>query len=162
MEQNEPSDLEIYSRASALGVVSGLRAMLAPALLSYAGSQKSSGNLKNNFLASPKVSIILGMFAAGELIGDKLPFTPNRTEPQGLGGRIVSGAIVGGTLCAANKKSAWTGAAAGALAAIAAAYAGQHIRQALAEKSGVPSAALGVVEDVIAISIGLKALKGEK
>lgn len=159
--KNECSDFEIYAEASALGAVSGLRAMMGPALLSYTASQKATGELKNSFLASPKVSVVLGLLSAGELVGDKLPFTPNRTEPQGLAARIVSGAFVGGTICAAHKKSAWTGIALGALSAIAAAYAGQHIRHTISEESGIPSAALGAVEDAIAIGIGLKTLENE-
>jgi uncharacterized membrane protein len=152
--KNNPSDLEIYFKASALGAVAGLRAFTVPALLGYFAS-----NQENNSSASRKVSAILGLLAAGEIVGDKLPFTPNRTDAPGLIARIISGAAVGGLVCAHGKKSVPAGIAIGVASSVAAAYAGQHIRQAIAEKSGVPSAVLGAVEDAIAIGIGLSALK---
>lgn len=158
-ENANETDLEVYTTAAAIGAVAGLRCMTAPALLSYFASQENAGELGKNPLASTKVSAVLGVAAIGELVGDKLPSTPNRTEPLGLIGRIVSGAFVGGSVCAARKKNILTGALIGAVSSVAAAYAGQNIRIEIAEETGVPSAALGAVEDGIAITIGINALK---
>ncbi len=157
--ENNRSDFETYFKASALGAVAGLRAMTAPALLSYFASNRENNEFENNPLTSRKVSVFLGLLAAGELIGDKLPFTPNRTDAPGLIARIISGAVVGGLVCARRKKSVPAGVAIGALSSVAAAYAGQIIRQTIAEKSGIPSAVLGIVEDAIAIGIGVSVLK---
>ncbi|MGI8788847.1 MAG: DUF4126 family protein [Pyrinomonadaceae bacterium] len=156
------SDFDIYVKAASLGAVAGLRAMTAPALLSYFASRGKNNRLKNNLLASPKISVVCALLAAGELVGDKLPFTPNRMELPGLTARIVSGAFVGGSICAARKKSVWTGAVVGAVSAVAAAYAGQNIRRIISEESGVPSAAIGAVEDAIAIGVGINALKNNE
>lgn len=153
------SDFDIYVKAASLGAVAGLRALTAPALLGYFASSEKDDDLKNNPLASPKVSAAVGLLAVGELVGDKLPFTPNRTEIPGLAARIVSGAFVGGSICAARKKFVLTGAILGAASAVAAAYAGQNIRRIISEESDVPSAVLGAVEDVIAVGIGINALK---
>lgn len=152
--ENNRSDLEVYFKASALGAVAGLRAFAAPALLGYFAS-----NRENNSSASRKIFAVLGLLAAGELVGDKLPFTPNRTDAPGLIARVISGAAVGGLLCARGKKSVPAGIATGAASSVAAAYAGQNIRQAIAEKSGIPDAVVGAVEDAIAIGIGVSALK---
>lgn len=153
------SDFDTYVKAASLGAVAGLRALTAPALFGYFASSGNNENLKNNVLASPKVSATVGLLAVGELVSDKLPFTPNRTEIPGLTARIVSGAFVGGSICARRKKSVLTGAIIGAVSAVAAAYAGQNIRRIISEESGVPSAAIGAVEDAIAIGIGINALK---
>lgn len=152
--ENNPSDLETYFKACALGAVAGLRAFTAPALLGYFAS-----NRENSSSASRKVFVVLGLLAAGEIVGDKLPTTPNRTAAPGLIARIISGAAGGGVVCVRGKKSVPAGIAIGAASSVAAAYAGQHIRQTIAEKSGIPSAVLGAVEDAIAIGIGVSALK---
>ena len=158
-QTKNPSDFEIYTKVFALGTVAGLRAMLAPAFLSYAASRHEKGVSHNNFFASRGVSTVLGLLTVGELIGDKLPSTPNRTEPLGLGARIVSGAVCGGSVCSTGKKSVPLGIALGALTAVAAAYAGQNIRRAAAEQADVHSSIVGAVEDMIAIRIGAAALR---
>jgi len=152
-------DLNTCGQAAALGAVAGLRALMAPALLSYIASNRKNTEFANNFLTSRKISVVLGLLAAGELVGDKLPFTPNRTDALGLVARVFSGAAVGGSICASRKKSVSAGIAIGALSSVAAAYAGQNLRQAIAEQSGISSAVLGVVEDAIAIGIGMKVLE---
>ncbi len=152
--EDNRSDLKTYFKASALGAVAGLRAFTAPAPLSYFAS-----NRENDSSGSRKVAVVLGLLAAGEIVGDKLPTTPDRTEVPGLIARITSGAAVGALVCARGKKSVPAGIAIGAIFSVAAAYAGQHVRQASSNKSGIPSAVLGAVEDAIAIGIGISALK---
>ena len=151
---NNRSDLETYYKASALGTVAGLRALTAPALLGYFAS-----NRENDSSGRRKISVVLGLLAAGEIVGDKLSSTPNRTDAPGLIARIISGAVVGGLVCLRGKKSVPAGIAISTVSAVAAAYAGQYVRQALAEKSGIPSAVFGAVEDAIAIGIGVRSLK---
>ena len=153
------TDSETFTKVAALGAVAGLRAMMAPALLSYAAATRhDKTGLGHGFLASPIISVASALLSAGELVADKLPTTPNRTETVGLAARIVSGATVGGLICAADKKSVATGAALGALAAVAAAYAGQETRRAISRETGIPSPLLGGVEDAIAFGIGATAL----
>ena len=153
------SDFETLSRVISLGAVAGLRAMLAPALFSRAASSYRKADFGDSLLASEYVPAVLGALAVGELVGDKLPQTPNRTELPGLAARIVSGAVVGGSVAAGYKKSVPAGIALGALAAVAAAYAGQNIRRAVSNESGIPSPLLGAVEDLIAVGIATAALQ---
>ena len=155
------SDSETFVKAAALGASAGLRTFTAPALLGFFASRGEKNEFENNLLASPKIAAAVGLLAAGELVGDKLPATPNRTETPGLIARIISGAFVGGSLCAARKKNIRTGIAVGALSAVAAAYAGENIRREIAARTGIPSAALGAVEDAIAIGVGIKALQNK-
>ena len=155
----EISKQNTFAQVAALGAVAGLRAMMPPALFSYAATHGSKQRLGGNFPASPTVYFITALLSAGELIADKLPSTPNRTETVGLAARIVSGGAIGGLLCAADKKSVAAGVALGVATAIAAAYAGQETRRAVSERTGIPSAALGAVEDLIAFGIGAAALE---
>ncbi|MGH9310283.1 MAG: DUF4126 domain-containing protein, partial [Vicinamibacterales bacterium] len=72
--------------AGALGAVSGSRSMLAPALVARAHH------------ASPAAPI-LALLAGGEMMADKMPFIPSRTDALPLAGRIVSGALAGAAVC---------------------------------------------------------------
>jgi uncharacterized membrane protein len=72
--------LKVYVRAATLGFVSGLRSMTPFALLSRlkkANDPSPAGPL-DMFLTLPTVRLLTGLLASGELIGDKLPFTPSR------------------------------------------------------------------------------------
>lgn len=160
-QQTTQTDFDIYTKVAALGAVAGLRAMMAPALLSYFASRPENDEFENNLFASPKTAVVLGLLAAGEFVGDKLPSTPNRTETLGLTARIFSGALVGGLICAAHQKNVRAGSFIGALSAIAAAFAGQHLRSTIANQTGIPSAVLGIVEDAAAVGIGIKTLNNK-
>jgi uncharacterized membrane protein len=87
-----------------MGIVAGSRTLLAPTAVSWAASQ---GWLRIRdprlaFLAQPMTSKVLAGLALGELVGDKLPKTPSRTQPAPLIGRIASGALSGYVIGAAS------------------------------------------------------------
>jgi len=87
-----------------MGIVAGSRTLLAPTAVSWAASQ---GWLRLRdprlaFLAQPMTSKVLAGLALGELVGDKLPKTPSRTQPAPLIGRITSGALSGYVIGAAS------------------------------------------------------------
>ena len=126
--------------AGAFGAVSGSRSMLGPALVARAVS------------SSPPLARILSYLAAGEMAADKLPTIPARTDTLPLFGRIVSGAIVGASVCSRRQRvaCALTGAA-GALVAAYALTAGRRI----AAQRQIPNAVAGAFEDVLALGAGL-------
>ncbi len=100
-QASEDSDVKIVIRALALGGVAGLRAMLAPALFSSKLAQKNPDSAAGKIaeaLAEPKVATALKVLSAGEMIGDKLPKTPDRIAPLPLIARAFSGALVGGAV----------------------------------------------------------------
>ena len=152
------SAAEVYTRAAAIGLVAGLRAMTAPALISYAAAKDEESIAAGDFLARRDVAVVLGVLAFGELIGDKLPNVPNRTEPLGLAARITSGAFAGGYVCAAQRRSVPAGIIIGAVSAVAAAYAGENIRRAAGNGLEIPDAFVGAGEDTIAVAVGIKAV----
>jgi uncharacterized membrane protein len=108
-----------YSTAAALGAITGLRSFSGPAVVA-------------NRLGTPGEAHLADALAVSELIADKLPFMPNRTNPGALAFRAVSGAVCG-YLMAKNKKRThgeklMSAFVAGA-AAVAAAYAGLEFRK---------------------------------
>src|SRR5260370_20696171 len=80
-----------------LGVVTGLRTMTQMLVLcwfAYKGNLPVDGTWAfwTERLAT---AIVFTVLAAGEFIGDKLPRTPNRTDPGPLLARLVFGGLVG-------------------------------------------------------------------
>ena len=140
--------------ATGLGAVAGLRSMAAPAALSRAAQRGDVDGLQDSPLAalgSSKVSTLLTLFEVGELIGDKLPMTPSRTSAPPLLARATSGAFVGAALFVSGGRRPAVGSALGAASAVAAAYAGERLRSAGAQKLGVPDLPLALVEDAVAL-----------
>jgi uncharacterized membrane protein len=102
-------------------------------------------------LGSSKVSALLTLFEVGELIGDKLPMTPSRTSLPPLLGRAASGAVVGGALFTSERHRTVPGAAFGAAAAVAAAYAGERLRALASKRTGLPDPVVALAEDTVVL-----------
>src|ERR1700733_5963484 len=99
-----------------IGVIAGLRAMTAPAAVSWA-ARMGWLHLENTslaFLGFAFTPYIFSVLAIGELIADKLPKTPSRKTPGPFIGRIVTGGLSGAALGAASQ-SVTGGLVAGAL-----------------------------------------------
>ena len=147
-------DSNLALRAAGLGAIAGLRSMAAPAALSRAAAAGRVGGLRDTpfaVLCSSKVSALLTVFEVGELVGDKLPVTPSRTSLPPLLGRAASGAVVGGALFTSERHRTVPGAAFGAAAAVAAAYAGERLRALASEKTGLPDPVVALAEDTVVL-----------
>src|SRR5436305_14503501 len=84
-----------------IGVIAGLRSMTAPAVVSW-GARLGWIDLRGShlaFLGSTTAVIVLSVLALGELVADKLPFTPSRTALLPLSFRVLSGAGCGAAVC---------------------------------------------------------------
>jgi uncharacterized membrane protein len=141
----------VFASAAGIGVVAGLRSMTAPAVVSWSGPAPNSSL---QFLKSKTSTKVLSALAAGELVLDKLPSTPNRTSPGPLIGRIASGAFCGAALCSAARRSVALGAALGGLGAIAGSFAGYHLRRQIHQRFHAPDTAIALAEDALAIEAG--------
>lgn len=131
-----------------LGACAGPRTS-APLLIASWAAARGWIDLKGSplaFLARPNALKVTGPMAVGELIVDKLPSTPHRTEPVGVAARAVSGAVSGAALAGGRSPAA---ALAGAAGALAATYAGHAIRTRLSRQLG-RDAPVAVVEDLLA------------
>jgi uncharacterized membrane protein len=151
--------------AVGLGAVAGIRSMTPPALLSRAASRGEIRGIEKTrfgFLASPGVARLFTVLAAGEISADKLPFSPDRTSIPGLAGRLATGALVGAALFSADGRGGATGGTLGAASALAASYLSFYLRTGAQERFGLPNPALGIVEDAVALSVGLLSLRSAR
>src|SRR5688572_21242741 len=140
-----------YLLALLIGVIAGLRAMTAPAVVSWAAYLHWI-DLSNSwlaFLGYQWTPWVLTVLAIGELITDQLPSTPSRTVPVQFGTRILMGALTGAALTAAG--GSWIfGGILGVIGAVIGTLGGRAARAALAARFGKDRPA-AIIEDVVAI-----------
>ena len=145
-----------------LGVVAGLRSMLAPAIVSWFARNGvlAVANTPLAFMGYRFTPIILTVFGIGELIADKLPRTPSRKAPLGFTARIVTGALSGATVGATGHSLA-AGLILGVIGAVAGTLGGAAVRAKLAAAFGrdLPAALL---EDVVGIALAVLSLMAVK
>lgn len=141
----------IYALALLIGVIAGLRAMMAPAAISWAAAHGLL-NLEGSWLAfmgwrfTPWIFTLL---ALGELVTDQLPSTPSRKVPQQFGARIILGGLSGAAI-GASAGALVAGLILGVIGAVIGTYGGAALRARLAVAFGkdLPAA---LIEDAIAI-----------
>jgi uncharacterized membrane protein len=155
-----------------IGFCNGLRSATPLAAIAWAqklGWMQSEGIFAKS--ASDRARIGLTAAAAGELVVDKLPFTPSRLETRGLVLRTLGGAFTGAAVAAANRGSPGRGALLGMAGSVIGSYAGYHYRVGAgkglakpAEENGGSTAkalvGIAVVEDVAAVLGSLLVLRG--
>jgi uncharacterized membrane protein len=90
----------IYLLSLSIGIVAGLRAMTAPAAVSWAaylGWLKLDESILA-FMGYAWTPWVITVLAVAELVTDQLPSTPSRAVPIQFGTRILSGALTGAAL----------------------------------------------------------------
>ena len=144
--------------ALGFAAITGARAMSGPTFISqYLTHRPQSPSLAQSplrFLAKPGVATALRLLIGGEMVGDKLPNTPNRIVPQQLATRAASGALVGATWYKAQGGSALTGALVGSLGTVAATYLTYLLRKNIGEQTHTPSELVGLGEDMLVLAGG--------
>ncbi|KDP84263.1 DUF4126 domain-containing protein [Cupriavidus basilensis] len=144
--------MTLYLLSLFIGIVAGLRAMTAPAAVSWAASLGLL-DLSGNWLAFMGYRFtpwILSVLALAELVTDKLPATPSRKVPQQFGARIVTGALAGAAIGAGSGMLAG-GAILGAIGAVIGTLGGAAIRARLAAAFGRDRPA-ALIEDLVAMT----------
>jgi uncharacterized membrane protein len=143
--------MTVYLFALLIGVIAGLRAMTAPALVSWA-AHLGWLNLSSTwlaFLGNIWVRWILTLFALVELITDQLQSTPSRTVPVQFGARIAMGGLSGAAIGAGNGVMIG-GLIAGIIGAVIGTLGGRAFRARLAAVFGSDRPA-AFTEDAVAI-----------
>jgi uncharacterized membrane protein len=145
----------LYVLALLIGVVAGLRAMIAPAAVAwgaYLGWLPLSGTWAG-FMGHWIAVAIFTVLALVELVTDQLPSTPSRKVPQQFGARLVSGAFTGAVIGTAGG-ALIAGLVAGVVGAAIGTYGGAEVRARLAGAFGrdLPAA---LIEDAVAILLAL-------
>jgi uncharacterized membrane protein len=143
--------MSLYVWAFLIGLVAGLRALTAPAVVSWA-ARLSWLHVCGTWLAFFEAAItpyIFSALALFELVNDKLPKTPSRKEPLGFGARLITGALSGAAIGASGGSIAG-GLVAGVLGAVAGTLGGSAARGWLAKAIGndFPAA---LIEDAVAV-----------
>ena len=140
-----------YVLALCIGVIAGLRAMAAPAAISWA-AQLGWLPLQDTvlaFLGFKYTPYIITLLAIVELVTDQLPATPSRKVPMQFGARLVSGGLCGAAIGAAHGALVG-GLILGVIGAVIGTLGGAEVRSRLAAAFGkdMPAA---IIEDVVAI-----------
>ena len=134
-----------------IGGVAGLRAITAPAAVSWAAylGWLTLHGTPLAFLGNAFAPWIISVLAIGELIGDQLPKTPSRKVPVQFGTRILTGALSGAAIAAPSGAMA-LGICAGVVGAVIGTLGGAAARGALTRAFGRDRPA-ALIEDVVAI-----------
>ena len=142
--------------AFGLGFVSGLRALTALTITSWAArlGRISLGGSWLAFLGYAATPWILTVAALGELVNDKLPKTPSRTVPPQFAARILFGSAAGTAIGIASGMVLF-GLALGALGAVAGTLIGARARAALVKATGGKDLPIALLEDATAIGLSL-------
>jgi len=142
----------LYLLALCIGVVAGMRAMTAPAAISWA-AHLGWLPLQSTwlaFLGYAWTPWIFTLSAVLELVSDQLPSTPSRTVPLQFGTRLASGALSGAAVGAAGG-SLLMGGIGGVIGAVVGTFGGRALSSRLASYFGSDTPA-ALIEDAIAIT----------
>lgn len=145
--------MSVYVLAFVIGIVSGLRAFMGLAAVSWAASYRwlNLDGTKLAFLGYKFTPYILSALALFELVTDQLPKTPSRTVPMQFSARILTGAISGAAFGAIGG-SIWGGLLLGILGSVVGTLGGAKVRGALARAFGKDAPA-AFLEDAVAIGL---------
>jgi len=140
-----------------IGALAGLRSAAAPAITSHILSHHHSKGLEGtqlNFMQSKITANALKLLALGEVVMDKMPFTPNRIKPAGVAFRCLSGALAGASISKATGGKIGAGALFGAASALAATYISFLVRTSAVKATGIFDPIIGGLEDALVIGAG--------
>jgi uncharacterized membrane protein len=145
----------IFLLALVIGIVAGLRAMTAPAAVSWAAHAGllDLGGGWLAFLGYAFTPWILTVLALGEFVTDQLPTTPSRTVPIQFATRVLTGGLSGAAIGVAGGSLA-TGLVAGVIGAVIGTLGGRHVRGRLASAFGSDRPA-AFLEDAVAIGLAV-------
>ncbi len=146
------SSTEVLILAFLIGVIAGLRALTAPAVVAWAAFwHRFLQGTPFSFMERLPAAIIFTVLALLELYADQLPTTPSRLAPTGLIARIVTGGLSGACLAAAGAQSIAFGAVLGVVGGVVGAFAGYHARAGLVKALKSRDLPIALLEDAIAI-----------
>lgn len=143
--------------AFAIGVVAGLRAMTAPAVVCIAAYLHWIDLTNTHFawMASVITLAIFVLAAIGELINDKLPKTGPRTAPPSIVIRCITGALAGAVMGICGGASLVVGAVLGIIGALAGTFGGYQLRRQIVGGLKIKDLPVAIIEDIIAVGGGL-------
>lgn len=162
MARKRDSDSVLLTSA-ALGALSGLRGLAAPALLSHqlADGRDDPASGLAHLLSSDAASRVLGLLAGGEILVDGSRFAGGSPIP--LVGRAIMGSLTAAAYAGANRRPVLLPALIGATAAMVAAIGAHHVRRLAIERFDVSDRLVEMAEDALVVGAGrsiARAMKG--
>jgi len=151
-----PDRTLLYVGGLCIGIVAGMRSLTALAVVCWAirlGWLDLTG-FRLAFLGSTPACIVVSLLALGEIINDKLPNTPNRTDAIPFGARLVTGMLSAMIIFMSAHQSIALGLVLGLVGAFIGTYGGFHIRYYLVKDRGLPDLVVAIVEDIVAVGGG--------
>ncbi|KRB51310.1 hypothetical protein ASE04_11045 [Rhizobium sp. Root708] len=134
-----------------IGIIAGLRAMMAPAAVAW-GAALGWFDVSQTplaFMGYRWTPWVFSLLAVVELITDQLPSTPSRKVPMQFAARLIMGALTGATI-GASGGSLVGGLVAGVVGAAVGTLGGAAARGRLAAAFGRDTPA-ALIEDAVAI-----------
>ncbi len=144
--------MTLYVFALLIGVVAGMRAMTAPAAVSWAAALGwlSLEGTPLAFLGFKYTPWIFTALALVELVADQLPKTPSRKVPVQFGTRLLSGGLAGAAI-GAGQDQLVGGLIAGVVGAVIGTLGGYEARSRLVKATGGRDFPIALLEDAVAI-----------
>lgn len=134
-----------------LGTATGARATFGLAALAYSDRRPDASWLMWA-LQSRGGRVGVAVLVAAEVVGDKLPMTPSRLGPPGLGSRLAVALLGGAVLARRGGRHPLVGVLLGGSGAVAGTFGGARYRRAVAER-GWPDLPAALVEDGVALGL---------
>jgi len=141
--------------ALAIGVIAGLRALTAPAVVSWGaflGWIDVDGKW-SDWVAHPITVTVLTIFLLVELVTDQLPKTPSRKTPPQFITRLLMGAFAGAVIGSASHHT-FIALGAGMIGAVLGTLGGAEARSRLVAANGGKDRPVAIGEDIVAVGGG--------
>lgn len=138
-----------------IGVVAGLRALTAPAVVSWAAFLGWFDLDKRwlHWVSHPAAVTVFTVLAVIELLTDPLPKTPSRKTASAFGARLVAGGFAGAVL-GSSFHYTWSSMGAGVIGAVLGTLGGYEVRKRLVAAIGGRDWPIALLEDVVAVGGG--------
>jgi uncharacterized membrane protein len=131
----------------------GARSMTGLAAVAHAraANPDALGNTAPGRYLDRNIANFTSVLAAGELVGDKLPFVGDRIAPGPLLGRVAAGAAIGAAVAGMTGNDRRNAAIGGAVAAFVGAHLSFQFRKALSRH--MPAVLAAVIEDAAVLTL---------
>jgi uncharacterized membrane protein len=137
--------------ALAIGVIAGLRALTAPAVVAWGaflGWIDVAGKW-SEWVAHPITVTVLTIFLLIELVTDQLPKTPSRRTPPQFTARLIMGAFAGAVIGSVSHHT-FIALGAGIIGAVLGTLGGAEARSRLTAANGGKDRPAAIGEDIVA------------